>query len=360
MDLEEISRETGKPLSSVEGWVSGDIQPHGGDVKVIAKFVGRSPLFFSLRNPPARPLPTASFRKPIGADSHERPLSSVEQKFLRLAERQQKIAIWAADKQGEESIELPKRHESADATAEAARAWLQWSPDEQVRASSKAGAFTALRNRIESQGVMVSLHEMGANSSRGFSLPSHRIPMIVVNKSLGLGSLRSFTMLHELAHLIRNEEAVCAAPDDRTEKWCDRFAAVFLMPADHLIAYCDRWLKKRWFESDDIDSVRRISNRYKASYHAVAIRLKELGMAGQELVDAVRGGQLELPESGGGSGGELQTTPVLRLRQYGAVFTRLITTSVEHGDINPLDGQKYLDVAQSELLELSSRVRRVE
>lgn len=359
MELAEISAETNKPLSLVEGWVSGDEQPHSGDLKVIAQVVGRSPLFFSLKSPPVRALPPASFRKPIGRDAHERPLSSVEQKFLRLAERQQKIAIWAAEKQGEDPLELPPLHPSADQTAQAARIWLQWSPNEQVRASSKAGAFSALRNRVESRGVMVSLQDMGTDSCRGFSLPSSRIPMIVVNKSFKLGSVRSYTLLHELAHLIRGEEAVCDSPDDRTERWCDKFAAVFLMPEDHLRAYSDRWLKKSWFDADDIDSVRRISKRYKASYHAVAIRLKELGMAGQDLIDAVQQGQLEIPESGGG-GGEPQTTPVLRLRQYGAVFTRLVTTSVEQGDINPLDGQKYLDVAPSEFLEMSTRVRRVE
>lgn len=359
MELSEISEETRKPLSLVEGWVSGDEQPHGGDLKVIAQVVGRSPLFFSLKSPPVRALPPASFRKPIGRDAQERPLSNVEQKFLRLAERQQKIAVWAAEKQGEDLLELPPLHPSADQSAQAARSWLQWSPDEQVRASSKAGVFSALRNRVESRGVMVSLQDMGTESCRGFSLPSPSIPMIVVNKSFKLGSVRSYTLLHELAHLIRGEEAVCDSPDDRTERWCDKFAAVFLMPEGHLRAYSDKWLKKSWFDADDIDSVRRISKRYKASYHAVAIRLKELGMAGQDLVDAVQQGQLEIPEGGGG-GGEPQTTSVIRLRQYGAVFTRLITTSVEHGDINPLDGQKYLDVAQSEFLELSSRVRRVE
>lgn len=359
MELAEISEETHKPLSLVEGWLSGKVEPHSGDLKVIAQVVGRSPLFFSLKNPPIRPLPPASFRKPIGKDTRERPLSSVEQKFLRLAERQQKVAVWAAEKQGEEPLTLPSLLLSAEETAEEARVWLQWSPNEQVRASSKAGAFTALRNRVESRGVMVSLQDMGTDSCRGFSIPSSLIPMIVVNKSFRLGSVRSYTLLHELAHLIRGEEAVCDSPDDSTERWCDKFAAVFLMPDDHLRSYSYKWLKKDWFEADDIDSVRRISKRYKASYHAVAIRLKELGMAGQDLVDAVRRGQLELPESGGG-GGEPQTTPVIRLRQYGAVFTRLITTSVEHGDINPLDGQKYLEVAQSEFLEMSSRVRRAE
>lgn len=359
VDVEQISEETHKPISLVESWLSGLDKPHGGDLRKISLLVGRSPLFFSLKKPPREIYAAADFRKPIGLNAHERSLNSLERKALRSAQGRQKIAAWASENQSDGLPSLPLYSSSAKVSAEHARVWLGWTASDQVNASSKAGCFSLLRNRTEATGVMVTLQSLGTDSYRGFSIPNPRVPLIAINKSFKIGSIHSYTLLHELAHLIRGEEAICDAPDNKVERWCDQFAAIFLMPEDHLRAYASKWLKQDHFDNTDLDSVRRISNRYKASYHAVAIRLKELGMANQGLVDFIRQGHHENPEKGGPSG-ELQTTPVIRVREFGAVFTRLIIDSVDSQRMNPLDAQKYLNVGQSELLEMATRVRHAE
>lgn len=85
-----------------------------------------------------------------------------------------------------------------------------------------------------------------------------------------------FTLCHEIAHIIRNMSLVYGfSTGDIYSKWglerfCDRFAAAFLMPADLFI---DKW---NTLSDKDILKKARIATFFKVSGDAVYYRAKEL------------------------------------------------------------------------------------
>jgi Zn-dependent peptidase ImmA (M78 family) len=85
-----------------------------------------------------------------------------------------------------------------------------------------------------------------------------------------------FTLCHEIAHIIRNSGVAYgfSAGDIYTgwgeERFCDRFAAAFLMPKE---LFVEKW---KSFSDKDILKKARIARFFKVSGQAVYYRAKEL------------------------------------------------------------------------------------
>ncbi|GII29841.1 ImmA/IrrE family metallo-endopeptidase [Planotetraspora mira] len=358
IDENELANRANINVAEVQSWLAGHDKPGLTALRSVAKVLKRSTSFFFLPNPPASSTTVASFRAPIGS-SGPRKISPDELNEIRTAARRQKIASWVLKEiNPEERVSFPISNGDPEKAAIEARSWLQWNTVYQVRASTKAGANKRLRSALEERGILVLQIQMGRSQCRGFSIADAQVPLIAVNSTGHIASARTFTMLHELAHLTLGEQAVCDLPDDSHERWCDRFASAFMMPRQHLREYLGRNLKKGYIESDDLDSVRLISNRYKASYQCVALRLIELGAADWSLYQYIRSGSYEhdkpFPNPNGG-----QTTPEVRLREYGTTYPRLVIAAIDDNKISELDGRRFLNVNGEQLANLRSRLTDV-
>ncbi len=223
-----------------------------------------------------------------------------------------------------------------------------------MKATSKSATYKALRLALEEQNLLVLQLPMGKEACRGFSMYDEVVPLIAVNGSERIPSARSYTLLHELAHLLRREESVCGGGEDDVERWCDAFAAAFLMPAHHLLDYL-AYLRQEAVDSNDLETVRKISNRYKTSWLSVSLRLIDLGRARWGLYETVKAGDFEAAEKGGFSR-EPQTTPVVRLREYGSTYARLVIGALDEGRLSELDARRYLDVNGEQLEQLHQRL----
>ena len=99
-------------------------------------------------------------------------------------------------------------------------------------------AFRFLRQRIESKGIFVLLKgNLGSYHSnisltvfRGFALSDDIAPFIVINDQ-DTESAWSFTLMHELAHLILGKTGISGAYLEKAiEKFCNNVASEFLLP----------------------------------------------------------------------------------------------------------------------------------
>jgi len=109
--------------------------------------------------------------------------------------------------------------------------------------------FTRLRNRVEQLGIFVVLAgNLGSHHTaisekifRGFAIADPIAPFIVVNDQ-DARAARSFTLIHELAHIFVGATGVSAAPDTaasqsstmRVERFCNDVASEFLLPESGL------------------------------------------------------------------------------------------------------------------------------
>ncbi|WP_170063507.1 ImmA/IrrE family metallo-endopeptidase [Rathayibacter tritici] len=346
LDVEEVARATARSRALVEQWLSGDELPTKGDVEKIGKRAGRSIQFYFLPGPPAQSPAVARFRSSFDRNETD---PTAEVAAVRAAARMQKVVRWAADQTDSDTVQFPDVGNSPDAYALLMQSRIHWHTRTQVDATSKSALFKALRSHIEQLGVTVTLRSMGEKSCRGFSLSDPRAPLIAINRDYKLPSLRTYTLLHELAHIARGSSAVCFDEDTAEERWCEAFAASFLMPEAHLRAYFEY---KHWTRVtvDQIDErIRLTSNRYKASWQSVAIRLRDLQLADQRVVDAVMNNSREVDN---GFAPSSRPTPVRRLEEFGLTFTRAVLDLRQQDQLSEYDARRYLNVNGSQLSSL--------
>lgn len=346
IDVEALAAATQRDSAVVHDWIHGKAMPTKGDLQKIAKRVGRSLQFFFLDAPPVNSGAQVRFRAAIGGNSQD---PAMELTALRNAARLQKIACAAAEEMSADRVVFPARGNNATEYANKIRDLLDWSTQIQINATSKSALFKTLRARIEQLGVVVIYEAMGEKNCRGFSLPDSHAPLIAINSYYRQPALRTFTLLHELAHLAGGVESVCHAEDNQEERWCDEFASSFLLPHSDLQSY---FVTKGWttvtldqFE----DQIRLISNRFKASWQSVALRLRSLHLTDQAVVDRVFAANWDAndPQGFAPSGGRAR--PFIRFEKYGATFTRAVFSLRSTNRLSELDTRRYLDVNGSEL-----------
>lgn len=165
-----------------------------------------------------------------------------------------------------------------DTLGEAERRRLGITPDDQLGWSA-GEAFRRWRSIIESQGIFVFLQEFPLDDCRGFTIyENNDIPVIVINKSEQFDRARTFTLLHEYAHILVRKPGISDLNrKNPVESFCNKFAAGFLMPKDAIRSLIKTWpnAPADWEEKD----IKRWAGRLKVSQWALALRFEELGLA---------------------------------------------------------------------------------
>jgi Zn-dependent peptidase ImmA (M78 family) len=96
--------------------------------------------------------------------------------------------------------------------------------------------------------------------------------VIVLNES-DLPTIKVFSLFHELCHLLRDEQGICSIEPDSevndAERYCDTFAAEFLVPKESLIEIVKR--------NPSDDRIWSLANEYGVSKQVIMLRLLSLG-----------------------------------------------------------------------------------
>lgn len=143
-------------------------------------------------------------------------------------------------------------------------------------------SFNRWRDWLEKKGLLILLKKMPWKDCRGFSLmDGELLPTVVVN-SEDTPAARVFTLFHEYGHLLLGNAGICQALKDtgNAEKWCNRFAAAVLLPADELRAHI-KTLEAKAGPSYDwpMSQVSRLATYYRVSRPVIALRLQSLELA---------------------------------------------------------------------------------
>lgn len=161
----------------------------------------------------------------------------------------------------------------ADSTAKKVRKWL-----DTIKAESFD--FHEWKEKVEGKGVFVfmtskyrSWSHIDRNLFRGLAIYHSTLPIIVINDS-DARKAQSFTLFHELGHLLRQENALDDWEDHRqVEEWCDELAGNVLMPVDPFQRVAG--------DTEDLEDVKRIARKFRVSDYACLVRLRRLGMIDQ-------------------------------------------------------------------------------
>ena len=115
--------------------------------------------------------------------------------------------------------------------------------------------------------------QIDKESLRGLSIFHDILPVVVINDS-DYKKSQSFTLFHELGHLLKKHMAIgCENVRIKEEKWCDELAGCVLMPSESNI------LNQSF---DQLKEIKRVAKQFKVSPYSCLVRLKQLGAINQK------------------------------------------------------------------------------
>jgi Zn-dependent peptidase ImmA (M78 family) len=205
---------------------------------------------------------------------------------------------------------------------------------------SAAQAFKYWRAIIERAGVFVYVLNAGPeNQCRGFCVYDDRqIPIIVINGDEPEGAARVFTLLHEYAHLLLRQAGISDLNrTNRVERWCNQFAAHFLMPHDEFVRTAKRIDPNRTL----IDArIKELAEAFKVSMTAAALRLEEAGLAPAGFYET----KSRLWNKKKRSGFVKASYAERQINKLGVRYVSTVLDALEHKRVNQIDAIEMMDV----------------
>ena len=237
--LDEVADSSA--LAKVPQWESGELKPTINQLRTLAKKYKRPLAAFYLQEVPADFQVIRDFRRLRGGVLQR--MSPQLYLQIRAAQERREIAIDLLQKIGETVPELPisaTLDDDPETAGASVRRHLRITDAEQRSWRDTREAFDGWRSLIEESGVLVfQMDKVDTNEASGFALSEIRLPAIAVNRADTL-SRRTFSLLHEFAHLLLAKSGVSefyidvARPPETqlVEIWCNAVAAATLLPRE--------------------------------------------------------------------------------------------------------------------------------
>lgn len=213
-------------------------------------------------------------------------------------------------------------------------------------------AFNIWRAILERAGCFVLLQNFDLNECRGFTLyDTANTPIIMISKKEQYDPARTFTLLHEYAHLLLREPGI-SDHDDRNpvEAYCNRFAAAFLIPRSALRLLLPNWPNEpvAWSISD----IREWATMLKVSQQALALRLEHLGLAPTGFFSRIVAAQRHVPKPKTKGGNYINT----QMFELGNRYLRAVFSATDAGDIKPAEAAEMMQLAPKHFALVRSQV----
>jgi len=199
--------------------------------------------------------------------------------------------------------------------------------------------FPEWKKKLEQKGIFVFMtskypgwSKVDENLFRGLAIHKPVLPIIIINDS-DSQKAQSFTLFHELGHLIRKENAFdnWSERNRMVERWCDELAAAVLMPTERFLPESSN--------IPDLQSIKKLAYKFQASPYACLVRLRNLKCISQNNYFDF---EKKLKEEYNKQRTSLRTesSRFTRnrerevLKQYGHIYARAVFQAHHNGEIN--------------------------
>lgn len=253
--------------------------------------------------------------------------------------------------------------------AETLRQWIGFDRANFRAQSRGEKAFTYLRELVEAKGVFVLLAgdcghwstAIEVNIFRGFAIADKLAPFIVVNDQ-DAKSAWTFTLLHELAHLLLGETGVSGGvPQVGIEKLCNDTAAAILIDASeisHLAAQLDGG-------AADVAAISSLADQARISRSMVVFQLFRVGAMSEgrwsQLRDTFREEWLTQKEREREKNRKNEGGPnwyVVRRHRLGDAILTVARQGMADGSLTPTRAARMLGVKPMSVYPLLADSRR--
>lgn len=363
--IEDVASRIDKTPADIEKWERGIDRPYMGQLNKMADMFGRPISDFFLPAPPKeRPLPH-DFRRSSGSQPES--YSPDLRKQLRFAQERHDLALTLLEELGNDINDFKhraSRKKSPEKVGEEMRKLLRVCFDEQKSWKSGYHAFNMWRKLIERQDILVFQFEnVAVEEAWGFSIYEARFPVVGINKKLAPNG-RTFTMLHEVAHLLLGQSRVCDL-DDLTERgqsssgieaFCNRAAASALLPRDIFLSRAQETKNRNADCAWEEKNVTKLASCFGTSKEAVARRLLTFDLITVEHYRKYRASLKDRAEKKAAKLKKRQNKKSDRSGQpasqravsdYGTTFVSAVLGNLNQQRITLADASQYLHVRAS-------------
>ena len=354
--------ETVKKFPKLGDWMSGDALPSLRELEKFASFTHVSLGALIMPEPPDETLPIADMRT---RDSKviERPSGNL----LDTIDRYQQFQDWYHDyarEQGAQKLPFLGSVSTQDNPHMVARRVRELLLLDRVNATSPDQWRRDIVKALEDVGVLVMMSGIVGNNThrplstdefRGFCLYDVLAPLIFVNLAGESYGAQNFTLVHEFAHLLAGHSALSGGDHllggTSEEAWCNRVAALALLPDDALSAFD---------AAQSVQDYRVAARRFGVSAEVALHRLHSARRIDEgryrTVLDAVRAdyGVEKMPSR---KGGDFYNTLTTRL---GRPLATAIVTSTLEGRMGFTEGFRMIGSHKREVFdELARRLQVV-
>lgn len=268
-------------------WENGDAQPTISQLRNLANVYKRPLAVFFLQSPPKDFSVMKDFRR---LDLDIQTLSSPNLQYqMRLSRYKRSVALDLL-----EALEINITKFSLNATinhnkddlAHSIREYLHVNLQDQINLSDRYKAFNYWKSLIENVGILVfqttHTHPVEIEEMRGLSITENFLPVILLNsKDTPYGKI--FTLLHELTHIILNQDGICdlheytdiKTDDQHFEYYCNFVAGAIIIPKEIILT--DSIVANHNTSEWSDEELDYLSRKFSASREVVLRRLLLLG-----------------------------------------------------------------------------------
>jgi len=361
-----VARRLAVKLERLLAWERGDVRPTVRQIEALSRYYHRPFGLFFLPQPPELPPLAAEYRRlPDVVPGEESPELRLA---IRTMSHRREVAIELSEALSAPlspfEISAHLNEISVDVGARL-RAALGIAVEEQLGWRDEWQAWRRWREVIESTGVLVfQVPKVPLSEMRGVSILVFPSPAIGVNSKESAPGARSYTLMHELAHLALariaeerpalNEKRPPSAWD-KVERFAEEVASAILIPQDilenllHIMSVGrDKWC---------IPEVRSLASRFRVTPLAMATRLRTVGQltwtAYRRWKEAWTKYVKSLPRPSAGFASPVDKT----LGRAGTPFTQIVLEAMDTNRITAVQAARYLDLRFDHFEKLRVKLR---
>jgi len=233
----QASEKTGISAKRLIQLEEGEKHPTLDELKGFSKAYKRTIATLLLSEPPKeKPLPAD--RRTINSEE----LGNFHEKTIMAVRKARALAQSYVELRQELGIEIPKLNFFASINEQpqdvAVKVREMLSLDEVSEIKNINNALEAYIEKVELLGVAVFQLSLTQDKLRGFSITDDIIPIIGIKRGGEQAHSKTFTLFHELGHILLNEGGLCDLSEKtniQIEKWCNAFAAEVLIPTSEFL-----------------------------------------------------------------------------------------------------------------------------
>jgi Zn-dependent peptidase ImmA (M78 family) len=354
--IDEVAAKLKQPAQKIQEWENKEsgVAPTVSQARSLADFYERSFLEFFRPSPPPVKEPdlVPDLRRPRDAKKlnaeQERDLKSIQS----WAEAQRENALDLYDEIGESPPEIPEElratvQNDADAIAERVRGALRFEISEQTGLKTKDQHLlpNILRQKFGATDILTFRRtEMKKLGVRGLCIFADPLPVVVFGNESP--PAQAFTLSHELAHVVLGDSGIIGPVrknSSPTEKWCDQFAASFLMPRNAVREIAGAMPNAPADEVSD-DDLARYARYFAVSRHAMLIRLVHLGYVKESFYWGNKKSQFDIEEANFKQFGRAEYYGTRYRNVLGDLYTGLVLQAWSSGRITNHNAAEFMGI----------------